>query len=188
MGMKLTAVALGLGLLSSMTSGHATELDADYKVCENAKDRKIQIAACTRLANNQSQMSDLRASAFFNRAGAYGQAGEYDKAIADYSSAIEIKDTPYYYSSRCWAYAQKGDLDCALKDCDKAIAGDASLAEAYVNRGAIYEKKRDAEKAILDYQAALAVEPQEGAEDEQIPGQDEARAALDRLLGKGPGR
>jgi tetratricopeptide (TPR) repeat protein len=172
------AAALALGLSFGAPASRAEDNNADWQACEKTEDSAGQIAACSKIVSNATLTADDRAEAYYLRANAYGDKGEFDKAIADYTKAIELGEYDVFYASRCWAYGQVKDTAHALQDCDKAIALNPNLALAYVNRGVIYEDKGDIAKAIESYRAALAVKTD--IEDE-LMGQDDAKAALERL-------
>ena len=81
------------------------------------------------------------ASARHNRAHYYDQLGQYDNAIADYTTLIE------------------GDTDFT-----RIIGGKNLLAREYYDRGWVYHRHKDYARAISDYTAALKLDPQmEGA-------------------------
>ena len=64
-------------------------------------------------------------------------------------------------NGRCWDRALLGrDLDQALKDCDKAI-GRAKNATDLDSRGLVHLRMGAYDKAIADYDAALALQPME---------------------------
>ncbi len=59
---------------------------------------------------------------YYNRGLAYEQKAEYDRAIADYSSAIRLNpDFADAYNSRGSAYGHKQDFDKAIADFIVAI-------------------------------------------------------------------
>ena len=63
---------------------------------------------------------------------AYGNKGEHDKAIADYTEAIRLN--PKYaeaYYNRGVAYEDKGEHDKAIADFTEAIRLDPKYAKAY---------------------------------------------------------
>lgn len=65
--------------------------------------------------------------AYANRGIVHRHKGDYDRAIADYSKAIELN--PQYadaYYNRAIAYQHKGDNDRAAADANRAIALDPS--------------------------------------------------------------
>lgn len=53
----------------------------------------------------------------------------------------------------------RGDLENALELFDKAIELDENATLAYANKGTLYSKKAENEKALLFYNKALAIEP-----------------------------
>jgi tetratricopeptide (TPR) repeat protein len=93
-----------------------------------------------------------------NRGAAYFKKGEYDKAIADETKAIEI-DPKFAeaYVNRGIAYLAKGEHDKAIADFTKAIQLKPDLAEAYYNRGVSYERLGRKAEAIADYRSTLAL-------------------------------
>jgi tetratricopeptide (TPR) repeat protein len=174
------AAALVFGLLCATTPGRAGEngADPDLSACEYAETGDAQIAACTKVLGDKAKPVEIRADALYFRANAYADKGEFGMAIAGYSAAIEIWDYAIFHAARAWARMQSGDLAQALADCDKSISLNANLALGFANRGAIYEKKGNLAKAIADYKAALAIKSEL---QEELIGQDEAKAALERL-------
>ena len=100
------------------------------------------------------------AEAYYGRGCGYGEKGDYDKAIADYTEAIRLDPkfaTAYY--GRGVAYGEKGDYDKAIADYTEAIRLDPKLAEAYCSRGIAYANKGDYDKAIADYTEAIRLDP-----------------------------
>jgi tetratricopeptide (TPR) repeat protein len=60
------------------------------------------------------------AKAYLSRADAYAMSGDLERAIADYSKAIELApDNPTAYDKRGRAYARKGDYNSAMADVMK---------------------------------------------------------------------
>ncbi len=96
-----------------------------------------------------------------NRGNAYGNKGDLDKAIADYSQAIRLK--PKYakaWYNRGVAYRRKGDLDKAIDDYNQAIRIRPQYADAWYNRGVAYARKGDLDKAVADYSQAIRLDPE----------------------------
>ncbi|MBI4646279.1 MAG: tetratricopeptide repeat protein, partial [Bacteroidia bacterium] len=74
------------------------------------------------------------ADAYINRGIGYRKSGDYNKAIQDYSKAIEIKpDFAEAYNSRAIAYNKSGDYNKAIQDYKKAIDLDPKDAGNYLN-------------------------------------------------------
>ena len=94
---------------------------------------------------------------FYNNRGIdYGEKGEYDLAIKDFTKAIDLKpDYAFAYNNRGAVYRNKGEHDFAIEDCNKAIQLKSDYAEAYSNRGAAYRNKGKIDRAIEDYDIAI---------------------------------
>ncbi len=91
---------------------------------------------------------------------AYLDRGAYDRAIADYDKAIQLKpDYAEAYSSRGAAYYYKGDYDRAIANYDQAIQLKPDYAEAYSNRGAAYRGQGNYDRALADYDKAIQLKP-----------------------------
>ncbi len=104
---------------------------------------------------------DLQDHVFYNNRGIdYGDKGEYDLAIEDFTKAIELKpDYAIAYNNRGAVYRSKDKHDLAIEDCNKAIQLKSDYAEPYSNRGSAYRNKGDYERAIEDYHIAIKLKP-----------------------------
>ena len=100
---------------------------------------------------------DSQDHVFYNNLGIdYGEKGEYDLAIKDFTKAIELKpDYAIAYNNRGAVYRSKGEHDLAIEDCNEAIRLKHDYAEPYSNRGAAYRNKGDYDRAIKDYDMAI---------------------------------
>jgi tetratricopeptide (TPR) repeat protein len=103
-----------------------------------------------------------RGNAFFGRASLGGDPGDYDRAIADYSRALEF--APGYataYSNRCWTRVIVAkDLQQAVSDCDAALRFHPQNIRALDNRGFAYLKLGRVADAIKSFNAALDIDPE----------------------------
>jgi tetratricopeptide (TPR) repeat protein len=89
----------------------------DAQDCLQQKDPQLRIKGCSEIIRRNPG----DAAAYHNRAVAYGQAGDTDRAIADYTKAIEIApNSAAAYDNRGRAYASKGDYVHAVADVTKA--------------------------------------------------------------------
>ncbi len=94
--------------------------------------------------------------AYNNRGNAYLEKGEFDRAIADYSAAMQLEPTfAWSYCNRGLALAKKGEFRDALPDLNEAIRLDPKLADAYRNRGWAYVELNENDKAIADLVSAI---------------------------------
>ena len=91
---------------------------------------------------------------------AYAKEGKYDKAIYEFTTAIEFN--PRFaeaYCNRGLACKNKGEYDQAISDCSKAIEINPGYAMAYYNRGNAYLFKGQNDLAISDYTKSLEIKP-----------------------------
>jgi|GEM_PF-1748353 len=88
----------------------------------------------------------------------------YDKAIAEFSRAIEAKPglSDLYYN-RGFAYSKAGRLNQAIADYDQAIKLNPNDSDSYYNRGVAYHGKKDYTQAISDYTESIRITPDIGA-------------------------
>jgi len=89
----------------------------DEQDCFQSPEPQLRIKGCSELIERAPE----DATAYHNRAFAYGLAGETDKAIEDYSKVIALApSTASAYANRGRAYASKGDYVHAVADETKA--------------------------------------------------------------------
>jgi len=87
-------------------------------------------------------------------------AGEFDKAIANFSEAIRLRpDDVSALMSRGNVYESKGDDDRAIGDYSEAIRINPDFALAFNNRGNAYAHKGNQFRAIADYTEAIRLYP-----------------------------
>jgi tetratricopeptide (TPR) repeat protein len=86
---------------------------------------------------------------------------EYDRAIADYNTAIQLKpDYAEAYNDRGFAYYLKGNGDLAIADYTRAIELRPNYPKAYNSRGVVYMAGGYGRtKAIADFDRAIALKP-----------------------------
>jgi tetratricopeptide (TPR) repeat protein len=77
--------------------------------------------------------------AYDHRGIAYGQSGQYEKAIEDFNKAISLKPDYYKgYNNRGFAYFKIGKYQMAINDYNEAIRLKPNYAKAYVNRSNVF--------------------------------------------------
>jgi tetratricopeptide (TPR) repeat protein len=107
-----------------------------------------------------------RANPYFENAIGHGKNGDLDRAIADYTRAIEIApDFESALINRGVSCERRGDYDQAIADFTKAIKiGPKSVTViGLVNRGIAYHKKGDFDRAIADHTRAIKASQAAGA-------------------------
>ena len=131
--------------------------------------------AFNRNQNDASAKSNL-ATAHYIRGLTFTSKGDHVRAIADYSDAIKyMPNYPLAFNKRGHAHLDNGDFDKAIADYEELIRlnpdynmAEISLANAYIERGMSYDKKRDYDRAISDYEKALKLNPNDGSVRELI--------------------
>ena len=109
---------------------------------------------------SEARQKRREAVIYNNRGLAYGEKGDYERAIEALTKAIELN--PNYaiaYYNRGLAYGEKGDFDRAIKDYSKTIDLQPDLAEAHYNRGEAYYERREFARSIEDYSKAIDLQP-----------------------------
>ena len=149
--------------------GAASPALADFSACDaalGASDPQRQIELYTTcLTKGGLPLSD-QAGAFTNRGVAYLKIGESDRALQDFSWAIE--DDPNWgaaYIDRGLLYARRGDCAKAASDFDKAVAvsiarlrGPALVHEAWLYATCPDPAIRNPRKAIDLANASLKLQ------------------------------
>ena len=79
-------------------------------------------------------------NAYINRGAAYEDKKDYERAISDYSKAIEIDPQDAdYYNGRAWAYYKAGKAQQGLLDAEKSLQLRPNDANTLDTRGHILE-------------------------------------------------
>lgn len=142
--------------------------------CIQHKDLDRRIRGCSQLIGLRrgKEYSYAKAVAYKARGSAYHEKGQYDRAVADYTKAIQLN--PIYanaYNGRAWAYLKLGEAKKALSDSNKALSLSPQYAPAFDIRGHILEALGQEDNAIADFRRALELDPS----------LEESKAALKRL-------
>jgi tetratricopeptide (TPR) repeat protein len=97
--------------------------------------------------------------AYHNRGFTWAKKKDFDRAIADFTRAIEL-DPKYTraFNKRGCAWLEKKQYARAAADFTQAVAIDAKFARAYHNRGNAMARQKDYEKAIADYTQAIRLD------------------------------
>ncbi|WP_043285510.1 tetratricopeptide repeat protein [Paraburkholderia oxyphila] len=128
--------------------------------CQSAKDFKFECQATA-----LGQYSDARqyldqaiakkgdaAAGMVSRGNVEFRLHEYDKAVNDYTSALELRPHDAgVLSQRGVAFFKLHDYARALADFNAALAIDSSLMDAFLGRGLIYYDQQEYGKAADNY-------------------------------------
>jgi tetratricopeptide (TPR) repeat protein len=99
-------------------------------------------------------------TAYNNRGMAFEDLGMFDRAVADFTAAIELDPSdPRHYVNRGRVLGNLGRHEAAIADASKAIALNPAYAEAYTNRGLEYLETGRFDRALEDFTAAVRSKP-----------------------------
>jgi len=128
--------------------------------CDSPQDPEAAIIDCTQSINSGKWKGRHLAAFYNNRAAAYHEQGDLDRAIADLSEAIRLDPKlAMAFNNRGAAYNEQGDNDRAIADYNEAIRIDPKLAMAFNNRGNAYSDKGDNDRAIADFNETIRLDP-----------------------------
>ncbi|GAX22809.1 stress-induced-phosphoprotein 1 [Fistulifera solaris] len=92
------------------------------------------------------------------------QAGNFTKAIEEYSAAIRLDGTNHvYYSNRSAAYLSKDDAPNALEDANACIALNPTFVKGYSRKGAALHALKRYNDAIAAFEEGLKIAPGDAA-------------------------
>ncbi|KAJ3276098.1 TOM (translocase of outer membrane) complex component [Terramyces sp. JEL0728] len=98
---------------------------------------------------------------------------KYDKAIEQYTKAIDLAPTSVYYCNRAASYSNLGKYELVIDDCNKAIELDPKYIKAFHRRAVANEKLERLQDALNDFTVVCVLE---GFQNQQ------SLAAPDRIL------
>jgi Flp pilus assembly protein TadD len=134
---------------------------SDSAACGQEGDPDRMIAACSHIISAGRGGRDAIAQAYTNRGFAYGSKGDYDRALAEETKAIELNPRQAdAYANRGFAYGKKGEFDKEIVDESRAIELAPLLMQPYNNRGFAYGQKGDYDSAIADETKAIQMNPE----------------------------
>jgi tetratricopeptide (TPR) repeat protein len=98
---------------------------------------------------------------YLERGEAAAGAHDYDRAIADYSTAIELNPaSAEAFNDRGFAYYLQGKSDRAIADFTRAIELRPDYPKAYNSRGVVFMAGGyGRERAVADFDRAIALQP-----------------------------
>lgn len=150
-------------LTMAFSAAEQTSNENEKRCADPAADADLRINACTALIQSGAKSTDYLAIAYNNRGNGYKDDGDYDRAIQDYSHAIQLKpDYALAFYNRGNAFDSTSDYDRAIKDYDQAVRlepDDGNAFYAFYGRGYAYNAKGDYDRAIQDYDQAIRLRP-----------------------------
>lgn len=113
------------------------------------------------IRTNKGEIAIEDVARIFNSRGiAYQGLDEMDKAIDDFSNALELDDkNPEFSMNRGLAFADQKKYDRARDDFSRAIALAPRSADAYAGRGRANQEAGSPDLAIADYRKVVELDP-----------------------------
>ncbi|HMI73595.1 MAG TPA: tetratricopeptide repeat protein [Steroidobacteraceae bacterium] len=151
--LALLAVAGMPRLAAAQGANHSAGNGGDAIRCSSGKP-EIAIIACTHIIEDRREGVENRAIALRNRAFRHQQLGDFDAAIADYTTALDRPEQRGVQAktrmNRGLMHFRRGDDADAMADYNEAVTLDPKLTSAYINRAAVFSKSGDDARAIAD--------------------------------------
>jgi tetratricopeptide (TPR) repeat protein len=154
----LVVASLTAGSIPMLLAKSAAAIDRTPCFSDSASPDQ-RIAACSALIHSIKQNAELKAAALLGRAGAYGQKGEYARAVDDASKALKQTHSAVAYYTRALAYHDMGREQQAIRDCEAALAIEPDNENALFVRGSAREGLADYAGAIKDFSDVLRRDP-----------------------------
>jgi tetratricopeptide (TPR) repeat protein len=170
-------IAVGPLVLAGTFESRAAGDDA--KICAK-ESGEIAIDACTRTIKSGRYKGRDLARQYTYRGVERSLKKDYDLALADYGEAVRAdKQYSAAFYNRCVLHNLKEDYDRALADCSQAVklgpgpnttvpaserrlANDHAISDYYSERGFAYLRKNDYDRAIMDLDNAIRLNPDNG--------------------------
>jgi tetratricopeptide (TPR) repeat protein len=154
-----TLVLSATAAVGLVTTSSLAGMAQDISDC-NAADRKTSAAACTRVLNSGRLWDNQVYIGYYNRAWSHFNAGDDDKALADFDKSIARKpDFADSYLSRAEVQQERGALDRSRADLDLYLEKKGETAEAYLKRARVFRRRGDLNGAFSELQRAGSLDP-----------------------------
>lgn len=156
------AILVAAGALILVCAGIVVTVARDQFFSSSTSEAELQVGEMEQAVRDNPNDADLRVSL----ANAYLSEGRYDAAIEQYKEAL--KQNPSRVDAvfgAGLAYKQKGDAEQALAflsnfvELNKDKPADERVEAAHYYLGELYLQKGDAQTAVKELQAALAIKP-----------------------------
>ena len=131
---------------------------AAYKALNDTTRAAADYAEALRRFDNLVDDQQPVAQIVYQRAVAYQELGQIDRALADLNRVIVLApDNAGAHVLRGLVNSRRGDSQSAATDYDAALALDPRNMDALVNRAALYSMAGQPARALADLDAAIAI-------------------------------
>lgn len=156
------ALLVAAYLLVLAGSAGAEDLEHCYRGegAHEAGDYELAIAYYTKCIETGELTAFNLTTVYFNRANAYSDLNDFDRAVPDYDEAIRLDPLgPDLYINRGLAYANQSNYGQAVLDFNEAIYLNPNLGMAYQNRCMALTLLGRLEAALRDCDDSLRLLP-----------------------------
>jgi tetratricopeptide (TPR) repeat protein len=124
--------------------------------CQMSKPLAAIVPACSKIIARYNDYAE----AYFIRAWALRERNQPERALTDFTHAIDIESQrqPAYYSQRALTYVRLGEFDRALLDYNKAIELNPRSPAFHNDRGVAYLDMKDYPRATADFDRAIELD------------------------------
>ena len=147
--------------LSMIAVSAFADTESDERDCANGKlDPEPRIAACDRLLADPALSDAAQVRLLRNRADAKEQKEDWEGAVGDYETALEIDpQNPRLYRDLGWVRLRMRDYPAVVAALDTAIELDPRSAWSFQHRGVARARLGELEAALADYNHSLDLDP-----------------------------
>jgi protein O-mannosyl-transferase len=132
--------------------------DAWYNLGVAYKEKKEAKNAIACFEKARAYKAFTEASRFSSAGVAYGLDGQYEKALTDLSTAVQLEpNEPDNWNNYGLYLSEAGKFDEALNALDKSISLKPNFEKAIYNKGNAYAKVGKYQEALREYQLALRI-------------------------------
>jgi tetratricopeptide (TPR) repeat protein len=138
------------------TDDPLTVLTKKARLAERARDYQAAVDLYTQALEEGSRPTAIRRNLLRQRAFAYEDLHQYDRAEADYNAALQVDPVePDFYAKRGFYFIRRGRYDDALADFRKGSELDPKDGGYPYGEGQVYEKLGQHEKAVERFTEAI---------------------------------
>ncbi len=136
-------------------------MNKDLADC-TASDRPTSAAACTRVMNSGRLPDEQFYIGHYNRGWSYFNAGDNDRALADFDKSIKYLSTyADTYYSRAVVQHDRGEREKSLADLDRYLELKSGDWEAHFKRALMFRRRGEPDRAFSELQKAANLNPTE---------------------------
>jgi lipoprotein NlpI len=156
---RRAALRSGLAVLA-LAAGLALAAQSESECGTISGNPEASIKACTRAIEFDGLERPELAKAYFVRGLEWAALRNHDRAIADYSTAIELDaKLPDVHYSRALSLSEKGDHERAIADYETAMQLAPKDTKAYLGRAVEWSVTGEYKRAIADYEQVMRLDP-----------------------------